>query len=213
MVVGSYFYRYHHHRAILLSALALFACAKTSAKPQNRRFQDKMAYQFRPQQKRNPMLELIIFALIWAILIFFSLIVDMLFWNMHIDERGITLITLITISAFITAIIAFWLERLIFSRLATPSRFCAIFMLLTIGTGGASCLAVALYNLPFFTDDIADFPFGRTARDFFYFTMANSYSFAAFTARLFLPLGVVSLFMTAFFYCAISVPRRINNDY
>ena len=172
-----------------------------------------MSYQFRPQRKQRPGLELFIFALIWALLIFFSFLFDALFWNTFVDQRSIILIALVTFAAFLSAIIAILIERLLFKRRPLTVRFAAIFILLTVGTGGASCLAVTLYNVPFFLDDIAKSPLSKTARDFTYFTMATSYSFAAATARLFLPLGVVSLFLMSAFYCFISNQRRPNDDY
>lgn len=170
-----------------------------------------MAYQFRSQRKRRPAVELFTFAMVWTILIFFSVIVDMLLWKQLIDQRAAVLLTLVTGAAFLAAILAFLLERLLFRRLVLTGRFCAILMLLAIGTGGASCLAVALYNLPFFTDDIAKTPPSRAARDFFFFTMANTYSFIVTSPRLFLPLGVISLFVTSAFYCGLSIPRRRND--
>jgi len=172
-----------------------------------------MSYQFRPQRKRRPGLELFIFSLIWALLIFFSFLFDALFWNAFVDQRSIILITLITTAAFISAVIAILIERLLFKRRPLTVRFAAIFIMLTIGTSGASCLAVTFYNLPFFLHDIAKTPFSRAAWDFTYFTMATSYSFAAATARLFLPLGVVSLFLMSAFYCFISNQHRPNDDY
>ena len=172
-----------------------------------------MSYQFRPQRKRRPGLELVIFSLIWALLIFFSFLFDALFWNTFVDQRSIILITLITAAAFLSAIVAILIERLLFKRRPLTVRFAAIFMMLTIGTGGASCLAVTLYNVPFFLDDIANTPLSRAARDFTYYTIATSYSFAAATARLFLPLGVVSLFLMSAFYCLLSDQRHPKDDY
>ena len=172
-----------------------------------------MSYQFRPQRERRPGLELLTFALIWALLIFFSFLFDALFWNTFVDQRSIVLISLITVAAFLSAIIAILIERFLFKRRPLTVRFAAIFILLTIGTGGASCLAVTLYNVPFFLDDIASTPLTRAARDFIYFTIATSYSFTASTARLFLPLGVVSLFLMSAFYCFISNQRRPNDNY
>ena len=172
-----------------------------------------MSYQFRPKRKRRPGLELFIISLIWALLIFFSFLFDTLFWNTFVDMRSVILISLVSAAAFISAIIAVLIERLLFKRRPLTARFSAIFMLLTIGTGGASCLAVALYNLPFFLDDIATTPLSRTAWDLTFYTAASSYSFAAFTARLFLPLGVVSLFLISAFYCFITNQRPLNNDY
>ncbi|MEP3234031.1 MAG: hypothetical protein ABJN04_03930 [Hyphomicrobiales bacterium] len=172
-----------------------------------------MSYQFRPQRKRRPGLELFISALIWALLIFFSFLFDTLFWNTFVDQRSVTLITLVTIAAFLSAIIAILIERFLFKRRPLTVRFAAIFMLLTIGTGGASCLAVALYNLPFFLDDIAVTPLSRAAWDLTYYTLASGYAFAASTARLFLPLGVVSLFLMSAFYCFISHQSRSNDEY
>lgn len=172
-----------------------------------------MSYQFRPHRKRRPGLELFIFALIWALLIFFSFLFDTLFWNTFVDIRSVVLIALVSAAAFISAIVAILIERLLFKRRPLTVRFSAIFMLLTIGTGGASCLAVALYNLPFFLDDIATTPLSRAAWDLMYYTLASGYSFAASTARLFLPLGVVSLFMISAFYCVVSGKQRSNDDY
>ncbi|MEP1443724.1 MAG: hypothetical protein ABJK39_12010 [Hyphomicrobiales bacterium] len=172
-----------------------------------------MSYQFRPQRNRRPGLELFIVALIWALLIFFSFLFDTLFWNTFVDMRSVILIALVSASAFISAILAILIERLLFKRRPLTVRFSAIFMLLTIGTGGASCLAVALYNLPFFLDDIAITPLSQAAWDLAFYTMASGYSFAASTARLFLPLGVVSLFLISAFYCYISDQRGHKNDY
>ena len=172
-----------------------------------------MSYLFRPQRERRPGLELFVSALIWALLVFFSFLFDALFWNTFVDQRSIVLISLITIAAFLSAIIAILIERLLFKRRPLTVRFAAIFILLTIGTGGASCLAVTLYNVPFFLDDIATTPLSRAARDFTYFAITTGYSFAASTARLFLPLGVVSLFLMSAFYCFISNQGRPNDDY
>ena len=172
-----------------------------------------MSYQFRPQRERRPGLELFVSALIWALLIFFSFLFDALFWNTFVDQRSIILIALITVAAFLSAIVAILIERLLFKRRPLTVRFAAIFILLTIGTGGASCLAVTLYNVPFFLDDIAKTPLSRAARDFTFYAMTTGYSFAASTARLFLPLGVVSLFLMSAFYCFISNQGRPNDDY
>ena len=169
-----------------------------------------MSYQFRPQREPKPGLELVTFALVWTILIFFSLLFDTLFWNAYVDRRSIILVALLSLAAFISAIIAFLIERWLFKRRPTTGRFAAMFMLLTIGTGGVSCLFVAFYNLPFFTDDIAAFPSKQALRDLTFFTLSNGYAFAASTARLFLPLGLVSLLLSCAFYCAISVPKRLK---
>lgn len=172
-----------------------------------------MSYQFRPSKKRKTGLELLVCALIWALLIFFSFLFDQLFWNAFVDQRTVIVIALITGAAFVSAIIAITIERFLFQRRPLTVRFAAIFMLLTIGTGGASCLAVALYNLPFFLNDIATTPLSRAAWDLTYYTLASGYAFAASTARLFLPLGVVSLFLMSAFYCFISDLRHPKNDY
>lgn len=143
------------------------------------------------------------FCFFWAVLTAVSLSVDALFWYEIFDTRLTTLIILAFIAAFVTAAIAIWIEQYLTSKRPAITRFSAMFILLSVGTMGATYLASALYTIPFLLPSMELLTSVDGWFDILYFFLAHGYSFAATTARQFLPLGVVSVSIACIFYCVI----------
>lgn len=143
------------------------------------------------------------FCLFWSVMTTISLFVNALLWGRVLDERQVIFISLAFIAAIITAFIAWHLESWLTSKKAPTARFAAMFILLGTGTIGATFLMSALYTLPFFVDSMNPFTTDKGIEDLYYFFLSHGYSFAVSTARLFLPLGLISLILTSIFYCIL----------
>jgi len=158
----------------------------------------------RTQKKTGPAGgELLIFYLFWSVMTAISLLVDCLFWSRILDYRQMLLIFFAAVAAFITAVIACFLERRLTRCKPASARFALMFLLLATGTMGATYLGSALYTIPFFVEGMAPFASYYGLKDLLFFFLAHGYSFAVSTARLFLPLGLVALLLTAVFYCIL----------
>lgn len=151
---------------------------------------------------------LLAFCLIWSLMTATSFLIDMLLWGRFLDQRSVLLIFFAAIAGFITAAIAWGLERMLTGRRPPTARFAAMVILLSIGTAGATFLASGLYTVQFFYADMEPLPTLKGFENLLFFLAAHGYSFAASTARLFLPLGVICLFLASVFYCLLSIPPR-----
>lgn len=147
--------------------------------------------------------QILSFSLLWAMITAISLMVDALLWNKALDDRQILLVCFGTIAALITAIVAWHVEHLLTKNKPATARFAAMFILLAVGTMGATFLCSAFYTLPFFTDNMNPITSLEGLEDFLYFFLSHGYSFAVSTARLFLPLGFFSLVLSCIFYCIL----------
>ncbi|MEP3525822.1 MAG: hypothetical protein ABJ081_11915 [Hyphomicrobiales bacterium] len=143
------------------------------------------------------------FCLFWTILTSISLLVDALLWNKVLDERQVLLISFGTIASMITAYIAWYLEQMITRKRPATARFSTMFILLAVGTIGATYLCSALYTIAFFIDNMNPITSLAGLEDLLYFFLSHGYSFAVSTARLFLPLGFFSLILACIFYCIL----------
>lgn len=143
------------------------------------------------------------FCMFWSIMASITLLVDALLWNRILDDRQVILISFAAIAAIITAAIAWYLEPLVTRNKPTTARFASIFILLAVGTIGATFLCSALYTLPFFIDNMNPFLSLAGLEDLYFFFLSHGYSFAVSTVRLFLPLGLISLILASIFYCIL----------
>jgi len=157
--------------------------------------------------------ELLIFYLFWSVMTAISLLVDCLFWSRILDYRQTLLILFAAIAAFITAMIACFLEHHLTRHKPASARFALMSLLLATGTMGATYLGSALYTILFFLEGTGPLASYHGLEDLLFFFLAHGYSFAVSTARLFLPLGFVALLLTAIFYCilcrsTVTYPKR-----
>lgn len=143
------------------------------------------------------------FCLFWSVMASISLLVDALLWNRSLDDRQMLLISFAAIAAMITAAIAWYLEHLLTQKKPATARFAAMFILLAIGTMGATYLCSALYTITFFVEGMNPMPSYAGFEDLLFFFLSHGYSFAVSAARLFLPLGFISLIFSCIFYCIL----------
>ena len=150
--------------------------------------------------KTNHMLT---FCLFWTVLTSISLLVDALLWNKALDDRQVLLISFAIFAAMISAFISWYLEQIITRKKPATARFATMFILLAVGTMGATYLCSALYTITFFVDNMNPLTTLAGLEDLLYFFLSHGYSFAVSTARLFLPLGFFSLILACIFYCIL----------
>ncbi len=146
----------------------------------------------------------ILFAFFWAGLTGFSFTLNALFWHKLFDEKLLLLIGFTICAAFIAAPIASYIENIFTKTRPLTARFAAIYFLLAVVTSGAIYLSSLFYAISFTSDSLGSAFHLTTIKKYLLFSLAHGYAFAASTARLFLPIGVLSLAAGAFFHCIIT---------